>query len=60
VVANCSWRSRFRHYTNLSRMSGKLDRLLRDFAWGRMDRVFTEQLAPRVAAQERVHVPLPA
>jgi polysaccharide deacetylase family protein (PEP-CTERM system associated) len=33
-------RSRFRHYTNLSAMPGRLERLLRDFRWDRMDRVF--------------------
>ena len=60
AVANCGWKSRFRHYTNLSRMSDKLDRLLRDFAWGRMDRVFTEQLAPRLPAREPMAIPLPA
>ena len=32
--------SRFRHYVNIPAMSGRLDRLLRDFAWDRMDRVF--------------------
>lgn len=32
--------SRFRHYTNLGRMEGRLRRLLRDFRWGRMDEVF--------------------
>ncbi|WP_390551576.1 XrtA system polysaccharide deacetylase [Qipengyuania sp. MTN3-11] len=30
-------RSRLRHYTNLSVMADKLDRLAREFAWGRMD-----------------------
>jgi polysaccharide deacetylase family protein (PEP-CTERM system associated) len=60
AVANCGWKSRFRHYTNLSRMSDKLDRLLHDFAWGRMDRVFTEQLAPRISTRERAPMPLPA
>jgi polysaccharide deacetylase family protein (PEP-CTERM system associated) len=45
-VANCGWKSRFRHYTNLSRMPARLDRLLRDFAWDRMDSVFAEQLEP--------------
>jgi len=35
-----SARTRFRHYTNLGRMEGRLKRLLRDFAWDRMDRVF--------------------
>jgi len=44
-IANCGWKSQFRHYTNLSRMTARLDRLLRDFAWDRMDRVFAEQLA---------------
>jgi polysaccharide deacetylase family protein (PEP-CTERM system associated) len=33
-------RTRFRHYTNLDRMEGRLKRLLADFAWDRMDRVF--------------------
>ncbi len=32
--------SRFRHYVNLSRTAGRLERLLEDFAWDRMDRVF--------------------
>jgi len=32
-------RSRLRHYTNLSRMERKLDRLVRQFAWGRVDEV---------------------
>jgi len=36
-------KTRFRHYVNLHRMQGKVDRLLRDFHWGRMDEVF---LAP--------------
>ncbi|WP_130586660.1 XrtA system polysaccharide deacetylase [Qipengyuania flava] len=36
-VASAPMRSRLRHYTNLSRMAGKLSDLLGDFAWGRMD-----------------------
>lgn len=36
-VAGAPLRSRLRHYTNLSRMAGKLSDLLGDFAWGRMD-----------------------
>jgi polysaccharide deacetylase family protein (PEP-CTERM system associated) len=35
-----SLKTRFRHYTNLGRMEGRLKRLLADFAWDRMDRVF--------------------
>ena len=34
------WRSRFRHYHNLEQTEPRLRRLLRDFTWDRMDRVF--------------------
>jgi len=37
--------SRFRHYTGLSSMMARLEALLRDFAWGRMDEVFAPELA---------------
>ncbi len=36
-------RSRLRHYTNLPRMAGKLERLLGEFAWGRMDALAEEE-----------------
>jgi polysaccharide deacetylase family protein (PEP-CTERM system associated) len=39
-VSGATRLSRFRHYTGLESMTGRLDRLLRDFAWGRMDEVF--------------------
>ncbi len=39
-VAGASLRSRFRHYTNLRTMEQRVDRLLTDFAWGRMDEVY--------------------
>jgi hypothetical protein len=39
-VRECARLARFRHYVNLSAMAGRLRLLLRDFAWGRMDRVF--------------------
>lgn len=32
-------KTRFRHYLNLKRMEARLDRLLGDFSWGRMDEV---------------------
>jgi polysaccharide deacetylase family protein (PEP-CTERM system associated) len=35
-----SAKSRFRHYLNLGRMERRLARLVRDFAWDRMDHVF--------------------
>jgi polysaccharide deacetylase family protein (PEP-CTERM system associated) len=41
--AGTSLRTRFRHYLNLDRMEGRLGRLLADFAWDRMDRVFDVQ-----------------
>lgn len=37
--------ARFRHYTNLSRTAGRLDRLLRDFTWDRMDRAYADLLS---------------
>jgi polysaccharide deacetylase family protein (PEP-CTERM system associated) len=33
-------RTRFRHYVNLDRMQARLERLLSDFRWDRVDRVF--------------------
>ncbi len=39
-VAGINAKSRFRHYLNLSRMAARLERLLGDFRWDRMDRVF--------------------
>ena len=44
-VPGLSAKSRFRHYTNLRRMTPKLRRLLRDFAWDRVDRVFASDIA---------------
>ena len=35
-----SLKTRFRHYINLDRMDQRLQRLLQDFRWGRMDEVF--------------------
>jgi polysaccharide deacetylase family protein (PEP-CTERM system associated) len=39
-ITNAPLKSRFRHYLNLDSMNSRLERLLRDFAWGRMDEVF--------------------
>lgn len=44
-VAEAPRLSRFRHYTGLSSMARRLDLLLRDFAWGRMDEVFATAIA---------------
>ena len=39
-VANAPLKSRVRHYLNLNSMHARLERLLDDFEWGRMDEVF--------------------
>lgn len=44
-VAQAPWRSRLRHYSRLGAMSGKLRRLLGDFAWGRMDALAAAEAA---------------
>ncbi len=46
--------SRFRHYVNLRSMMPRVERLLRDFRWGRMDEVFAEEIA---AARSRAAAP---
>jgi polysaccharide deacetylase family protein (PEP-CTERM system associated) len=33
-------KTRFRHYLNLNRTYGRVERLLADFSWGRMDEIF--------------------
>ena len=48
-VADAPLRSRLRHYTNLTRMEAKLERLLRDFAWGRVDEVVQLESAREAA-----------
>jgi len=39
-VPGVDWKTRFRHYVNLDRTEARLQRLLQDFRWDRMDRVF--------------------
>ena len=39
-IAQAGAKSRFRHYINLSRTLARLDRLLTDFRWGRVDQTF--------------------
>ena len=50
-VEGAPLRSRVRHYTNLGAMAGKLTKLLHNFRWDRMDRVFLGQAAAIPAAQ---------
>jgi polysaccharide deacetylase family protein (PEP-CTERM system associated) len=42
-------KTRFRHYVNIDRTERKLARLLGDFRWGRMDRIFLDPAAPAAA-----------
>jgi polysaccharide deacetylase family protein (PEP-CTERM system associated) len=39
-VAGIDAKTRFRHYVNIPRMEGRLQQLLADFRWGRMDQIF--------------------
>lgn len=43
-VDGLSLRTRFRHYQNLTKMEPKIERLLKDFDWGTMAEVFSEEL----------------
>ena len=43
-VAEASFKSKLRHYSRLSAMEGKLERLLKDFAWDRVDHVVAGQV----------------
>ncbi|WP_088283700.1 XrtA system polysaccharide deacetylase [Ideonella sp. A 288] len=47
-VPGIDLKTRFRHYVNIPRMADKLESLLADFRWGRMDEIF---LAPAAAAR---------
>ena len=44
-IPDAGWKSRLRHYTNLTRMAGDIDALLREFTWDRMDCVYAPLLA---------------
>jgi len=45
-IESAGWKSRLRHYTNLSRMAADIDQILSTFAWDRMDVVFADLLPP--------------
>jgi len=44
-VAGIDAKARFRHYVNIDRMEARLDRLMGDFKWGRMDEIFLRPAA---------------
>ena len=49
-VAGVDAKSRFRHYVSLHRTEGRLVRLLADFRWDRVDRVFDVEARPAALA----------
>lgn len=48
-IEGISRKTRFRHYVNIDRMEVRLNQLLGDFKWGRMDHIFLDRYAKRVA-----------
>jgi polysaccharide deacetylase family protein (PEP-CTERM system associated) len=57
-VAGAPMRSRLRHYLNLSATLRRLDRLLTDLRWDRVDRVFAEQFRTPAAARPAGRMPV--
>jgi hypothetical protein len=49
--------SRFRHYVNIGKMPSRIDQLLREFAWGRMDRVFGHLLVDDASSRAGPAIP---
>ncbi len=52
-VAGIDAKTRFRHYVNIDRMERRLDALLQDFRWGRMDDIFLGQTGRSAAPVQR-------
>jgi polysaccharide deacetylase family protein (PEP-CTERM system associated) len=59
-ITGAGWKSWVRHYTNLSRMAGGIDRLLRDFTWDRMDRVYAGLLTGPASGDAPSRMPVDA
>jgi polysaccharide deacetylase family protein (PEP-CTERM system associated) len=55
-IPGAGWKSRLRHYTNLSGMAGDLDVILHAFAWDRMDAVYADLLSPAHQPQPSRHL----
>lgn len=47
-IAGISRKTRFRHYVNIDRMQVRLNQLLGDFKWGRMDHIFLDRFSKPV------------
>ena len=52
-IRDASRVARFRHYLNLAAMPGRLDRLLHDFSWDRIDAVFADVIPAPAPAPAR-------
>lgn len=58
-IAGIDTKTRFRHYVNISRMEERLEQLLRDFRWGRMDDIFLGRAAvPAAWGQDTAPAPI--
>ncbi|GAB3100088.1 DUF3473 domain-containing protein [Aestuariicella hydrocarbonica] len=53
-VAGINVKTRFRHYVNIHKMYGRIERLLNDFNWDRMDRIFLSQACEAIEGPEAV------
>jgi polysaccharide deacetylase family protein (PEP-CTERM system associated) len=42
-IAGIGAKTRFRHYINIDRVEARMNQLLTDFRWGRMDHIFLDQ-----------------
>jgi polysaccharide deacetylase family protein (PEP-CTERM system associated) len=49
-IAGIDAKTRFRHYVNIGRTESRLQNLLADFRWGRMDQIFLPRAAAAVPA----------
>ncbi len=48
-VRGIGFKTHFRHYVNIGRMEKRLNQLLRDFRWGRMDHIFLSERVREVS-----------
>jgi polysaccharide deacetylase family protein (PEP-CTERM system associated) len=58
-IAGIDGKTRFRHYVNIPRMEGRLQRLLADFRWGRMDEIFLSPATPAAATPSGARAGVP-
>ena len=49
-IAQADAKSRFRHYVNIGRTEARLQQLMQDFRWGRMDQIFLGGAVPAPTA----------